>query len=346
MMIKWISITALFLGLIAGIYSPVLAESPPPSIEVSIPEYQVEKVDDYDYVDIPGGDILLVDGMPRIPYYPVFVTYPEGYRIQDVLMTEVSGLETSTGLNLPVVMMEPDFPSDVELPPLKAEGWFPNEDYNWNVWINSDGSSTLVINVFPFYYNADTTNVKFYRYYRFDVEYITSDMTITVLNADKSVYKLGDEVTLDIGLKNAGQTQDVTVSIIIKQYGTNELIEGLPIRSLKDFAGEGSCTAVWNTAKTEAGDYYAEVSISDILGNILDKKTVGFGIQLSEITEKPPEIIERQPEVTEKPTEIIERPNEPSQTSTGFPVLYVIIGAILVVAIAAVLIIIKLRKKA
>jgi hypothetical protein len=346
MLKKLISIAVLVPGLITGIYLPVLAESPPSSIEISIPEYQVEKMDDYDYVDIPGGDILLVDSMPRVPYYPVIIPYPEGYRVQDISMIEVSGLETATGLNLPIVMMEPDFPSGEDFPPPQVEGWYPDEVYNWTTWINSDGSSTLVINVFPFYYNADTTEIKFYRFYRFDIEYITSTVTIMGLSADKSVYTIGDEVSLDIGLENTGQAQDIITGITIRQYGTGELVEGLPIRSLTNFTGKGSYTATWDTTNADTGDYYAEVSLTDISGNILDEEAVGFSIQLADIVESPPEIVENPPESTEKATEVTEKPAETEQASTGFPTLYVIIGVVLAVAIATFLTIVVLRKRA
>ena len=216
MMIRPAIIFILFIGLIAGVCFPALAQSPPSNIDVNIPEYEIEKVDDYDYVDIPGGDILMVDGMPRVPYYPVLIIYPEGYRVQDVLITEVSGLETATGLDLPVVTMEPDYSPDEYLPHLQVEGWYPDELYNWTAWINSDDSSTLLINIFPFYYNADTTEIRFYRFYRFDIEYITSTLTITGIKADKSVYTIGDEVSLDVELVNTGQAQDVMVGITIR----------------------------------------------------------------------------------------------------------------------------------
>ena len=116
-------------------------------------------------------------------------------------------------------------------------------------------------------------------------------------------------------------------------------MEGLPIRSLTHFAGEGSYTATWNTTDADTGDYYAEVSLTDTSGNILDQKTVGISIQLTDIVESPPK-------PTEKETEVTEEPNEPGQASKGFPALYVIIGAILIIAVAAVLIIFRLRRKA
>jgi len=308
----------LFLSLVIGFGQPVLAESPPSTIDVIIPEYEVEQIEGYDYVDIPGGDILLVDGKPRIAFYSVSTTYPKGYRVQDVVMTEKSALTTRTGLNLPIVVMEPDWPLASDQPPIKQEGWYPEEDFDWQVRLDSYGSSTLVIAIYPFYYNAETTEARFYRNYRFDIEYILSDLEITALNTDKYLYEPGDELAIDVWLRNSGQIQDIIMSLVIKQYGTDEIVEGLPIRSLEGFVGEGLYSAKWSTEETELGDYYTEATVTDTSGNVLDRETVGFSIQRLELAREP----------------------------TEFPTEYVIIGVVAVAVIIGFAYAVRLRRKA
>jgi hypothetical protein len=338
-------VVLLSLGFVISFGHPLLAaKEPVSSIEVNIPEYEVEQKEGYDYVDIPGGDILLVDGNPRVPYYSVSLPYQEGYRVQDVVLTEISGLMTATGLNLPIVTMEPDFPSGSEPSSSQQTEWYPEEDYSWSAWINSDGSSTLLISIFPFYYNVNTTDVKFYRNYRFDIEYTFSNVEITALSTDKDVYEPGDKVTLDMRLNNSGETQDVVVSIIIKQYGSDEIVGGLPLRSLKNLVGDTSLSAEWDTDGTEPGDYYTEATLADTAGNMLDKKTVGFGVQVSEAPEKPtPTRTQEKPaptSTTEKPA-----PTPTPEKQEEFPTLYyVIIGAIVVVAVIASVFVIRSRK--
>ena len=251
---------------------------PPAPFELTVPDYEVTTVGGMDYVEIPGGEILLAEeGRSRVPYYTTSIDYAEGYRVQNVILEERAGLTTTTGLMLPVVRLSPDPEFPVEM----RTGWYPEEDYSWRLWENADGSTTLVIAVYPFYYNPETTDAKFYKNYQFDIEYVVSNVEITSLYPDKDSYVPGDEVTLDIGLHNPGEMQDIIVSIIIKQYGSDVTVAGLPLRSVKELAGNASLTVEWDSSGTEDGYYYAEVTLSDTTGNMLDKETVGILIEVS-----------------------------------------------------------------
>ena len=306
---RWIPgvVSLLLAFLLSGIS---YAAEPPSSLEISIPDYTVTTMGSLDYVGIPDGEILLAEeGRPRVPYYATSIDYPKGYKVQDVILEERSGLITTTGLELPVVVIGP--PS--ELLEVK-KGWYPEEEYKWKAWDNPDGSTTLIITMYPFYYDPETTDVKFYKNYRFDIEYIISSVTITALSTDKDVYEPGDEVTLDIRLNNHGEMHDVIVSVLIKQYGSDVTVAGLPLRSLKELAGNASLTAEWDSSETEEGYYYAEVSLKDTAGNTLDKKTIGILIEVSE----------EAPQLT----------------------LYLIIGAIVIVTIVAFFAVRRRRKKA
>ena len=76
--------------------------------------------------------------------------------------------------------------------------------------------------------------MKFYKGYRFDIEYVVSSVAITTLSLDKDVYQPGDKVKVDVWLNNAGEAQDIIVSMMIKECGTGEVIEGLLLRALVD----------------------------------------------------------------------------------------------------------------
>jgi hypothetical protein len=278
------SLLSIIFLLLSSLGSISYAAEPPSSLEISIPDYTVTTVGSLDYVEIPGGEILLAEeGRPRVPYYTTSIDYPKGYKVQDVILEERSGLKTKTGLRLPVVVLSPNLTS---LPEMK-KGWYPEEEYKWKAWDNPDGSTTLVIVMYPFYYNPETTDVRFYKNYRFDIEYIISSVEITRLYTDKNIYEPGDEVTLDMWLNNSGETQDVVVSTVIKQYGSDEIVAGLPLRSLKNLVGDASLTTEWDTSGTEPGYYYAEVTLADTAGNMLNSKRVAITL-VTEIAEEKP----------------------------------------------------------
>jgi len=48
---------------------------PPSFIKIDIPDYTVERVEGLDYVEISGGDVILEDGKPRVPYYFKKINY-------------------------------------------------------------------------------------------------------------------------------------------------------------------------------------------------------------------------------------------------------------------------------
>jgi hypothetical protein len=305
----WGLVVAFLLFLCIG--SPSVRAESPASLEVIVPDYTVTTTGNVDYVEIPEGEVLVEEeGRPKVPYYIKYIDYPEGYRVQDVILKERSGLVTATGLRLPVVILSQYPESPVEM----KDGWYPEEEYDWKLWENPDGSTTLVISLYPFYYNHETTDARFYKNYHFDIEYVISDMEITTLYTDKDTYAPGEQITLDISLNNPGEERDVIVSTLIKQYGSDVTVAGLPLMPLQELAGYASLTAEWDSSGAEEGYYYAEVTLSDTVGNTLNKKTTGILIETSE--------------------------RSPS------PILYVIIGAIAIVAMVVLFVVKRLRKRA
>lgn len=289
------------------------AAEPPTTLEITIPDYVVTTSGGVHYAEIPGGEILLFEeGRPRVPYYVTSIDYPEGWRVQDVTLEERSGLTTTTGLRLPVVILSDKPASQVEM----IGGWYPEEDFDWRLWDNGDGSTKLDIVVYPFCYNADTTEVRFYKNYKFSIECVPSTVAITGLVSDKYDYESDEPVIIDVMLNNSGETQDIVAGLVIKRYGSDVIIDGLPLRLLRNLSGDASLSVEWDIGNTEPGYYYVEATITDTMGNILDKETAGFGI--------------RSPETTTKPTE--------------FPTVYVAIGLVVAIVVLTTLFVIIRRK--
>jgi len=265
-----LSITAcFFLGVITYAASAATEE-----VKIDIPDYTVERRNGYDYVEIPGGSILMrEEGRPMVPYYIESIDYPKGYRIQDVTLKDRGGLEITKGLNLTAVVFSINA-THVEM----IGGWYPKENYSWDAIIKSNGNTTLNIYIYPFYYNPDITEVRFYRNYTFEVEYIITEVAITSLEMDKQEYNQGDKITIDMEINNSGASRDIVVSVVVKEYGTDRIIDGLPLKTLRDFTGKGSYSVEWNTSDMEPGYYYVEVTLEDTSGDLLDTRTKEFYI--------------------------------------------------------------------
>ena len=254
------------------------SSEPTSSIEQSMPDYKVNKVGDFDYVEISGGDTLIEEeGRPQVPYYTLVLYYPKGYRVQDVAMEERSGLKVATGLKLPVVILHP-VPT-VEM----KKGWYPEEEYRWGVLENSDGSTTLVITTFPFYYNPETTEVKYYTQYKFNIVYILSTVSVIDLTTEESAYDPGEAVKIDVILDNSGEANNLVASTLVRRYGSGEIVVDLPYRMLHDVVGQVSFSELWDSGGFPAGDYYVEVTLNDTSGNWLDRRTCGFKLGRSMI---------------------------------------------------------------
>lgn len=261
----------------------VIAAEPPTSVRLTIPDYVVSKMGDIDKVVIPDGYILEAeDGRPQVPYYIKKVDFSKGYRIQNVLMKERSGLKEDSGLKLPIVM--PTKPvGKVEI----KEDIYPQEDFNWNALYNYDGTGTLVIYAYPLFYDPKTTKVKFYTEYEFEIEYIKTTVGIADIRTDKPVYEPGDKIMVNVQLTNSGKPQDVSVAAAVYFVYSTESEADIPARTVQRLGKTDSVSLGWKTADFPTGDYEIEAFVKDDAGNELDREriTIRLGTMLGEVTD-------------------------------------------------------------
>lgn len=259
------------------------------SLEITVPQYGISTSGGLDYVDIPGpgGQVLLAPDEFRVPIYVTSTTYAEGYEVQDVELTARSGLTATTGLTLPTVSMAPngDDERQTEATGATSTGWYPEDEYDWEVTENPDGSSTLFLTIYPFYYHADTGDAKFYRNYSFDIELASSSVAIDELTTEEAAYAQGDEVLIDLLLENSGEAQDVIVDAQVQTLA-GEMVEGLLLRSLKGLTGTASFSPRWDSTGFDPGYYRVEAEVRDGAGEVLDRKAMQFrlGIFSGEVT--------------------------------------------------------------
>jgi len=247
-------------------------------VRFRVPDYTVTRTGSYDYVEIPGGGILLEEeGRPRVPYYTYSLDLEQGWRAQEVTLVEKSQPVIRQGLVLPPVMLQWTLAAPVAAIP----GFYPDIEFEWNLLNRPDGSQSVDIVVYPVRYNPETAELQFCGEYAFRVDYVTTAAELSGLILDKPVYAPGEMVNLQVALTSSGAGQDLYLDIFIRQYGSDRLIDSLPVRLLKDATGPSSASAAWDSTGNDEGGYYSEAVLSDNSGNILDTARAGFALDSS-----------------------------------------------------------------
>ena len=252
------------------------------SIEISIPDYEVTTVDSKDYPSIPGGDTVLAIGMPQVPSYSVFVDYPAHSQIQDVSMVQRRDMVTDTGLNIPDVV---PLIADDEIPGTQQVGedldWWPDREFDWTTIKNPDDTLTLVITTYPFLYNLETTDVEFYRSFEFDIDYTISDVKISALQTDRVAYEQGQSVQVEAFIHStADDAMDIIANTVITSEN-GDVVDGLPLQTLKDMQGLASLAFHWDSAGFDPGNYVMEMEIRTPDGELLDTEQQMFKLGIS-----------------------------------------------------------------
>jgi hypothetical protein len=262
---------------------------PAGSLGVTIPAYEITTtVEGETFVEIPGGFTVMAPGKPLVPLYDVTVDYPPGTSVQDVTLTSRSGLTTTTGLNIPsFTPAQAGCGGNCTTAATAASpGWWPESDFDWAVEQTAEGTSTLRIRVFPFFYNAATTDAKFYQDYRFEIDTMTTTVEISLLATSERAYPQGDPVSIELWVSNSGPAQDVIVAAVVKDGSTGEVVDGLDLRSLKNLTGISSLPYTWDSTGFDPGEYIIAAEVRDGAGNLLDQATalVDLGLTSGAVT--------------------------------------------------------------
>jgi hypothetical protein len=256
-----------------------IAAGPPLAITINVPEYQVATVDGADYVEIPGGTMLAVEGKPELPIYSVQFEYDQGFEVQEVILTDRSDVSLTSGLNITPTLWLEKAAGGAGSARTEEPEWYPHAVYEWNTYDNPDGTATLVVVLYPFYYNSATTAVEFFQHYEFEVRATEPDVMIAGLATDKHVYAQGEDVSVDIGIVHTGTLPvDVVVSAVVVDYGTGEPVDDLLLSTLEDLSGEASFSLEWESGSSGSGLYDVEVTLKGLDGDVLDKRSALFEI--------------------------------------------------------------------
>jgi hypothetical protein len=253
--------------------------APTPIIEVALPDYTITTLDNIDYVEIPGGSLLMEAELPQVPIYIMTVDYPAVFQVQNVALAARGGYTTTFGLHLPV--HENWFASAGTAPASRPYAnpdavWYPDMDYDWSILDNPDGSSTLVLTIYPFTYNGTTTESRYYQNYEFHVDYTETNVMITEFTVDKDEVNYGDTLNATLAISATGMVGDASVGCVIKHAGTGEVMAELLMETLTGLKGQASFTPSWLADHVPQDNYFVTCVLRSGDGLLLDQQAVMF----------------------------------------------------------------------
>lgn len=254
-----------------------------------VPDYEVDSLDDKDHVTIPGGNMLLEEDKPAVPYYKVRIDFPEGYAVDDVILQERSEPLTATGLNIPISDMGEDGSTIGAV--LRSSGdseWWPAKEtaFEYDFETRPDRISVLTLTVYPFYYNSLTTDVLFFKTYTFDIIYNSSEAGITHFTTEKENYAAGEKVQADLRLTGSQNANDLIIEVVVKEESSDEVVDGLLLRTLDSVTPAACCSLEWDTGNIPAGTYYLDAKIRNSSGNLIGRRRKTISLGMASITVK------------------------------------------------------------
>ena len=236
-------------------------------VTVVVPDFIVESSEGHDLVSIPGGQMLLAEeGRPQVPYWIWTREYLPGQHVRDVRLVNRSDPKVMTGYLLPSVLLT----DDPEIPAGLIPGWYPANSLLWTTRRNNDGSSLLVVYLFPLFYQPESKTIEFFQQHQLEIDVVKSGASFLSVTSDREYYQTGSPVMLDIRLKNDQEKQDLFLSVLIRDTRDGEIVDGLPVMQLADLTGEASCSMIWQQSEAKAGDYQMEIILAEGDSTIVD----------------------------------------------------------------------------
>jgi hypothetical protein len=221
----------------------------------------------------------------------VKLDYPQGTRVASITLTSLASPVITTGLQLITNTSQMDCEGCPILPPpplLDTATWVPPLDpkYEWSADVNPDGSTTLYLKVYPFFYNAATTDVQFYQDFTFNVNTYPVPVGIVELDTDKTTYPINGSGVITLLLNNTGASADFFVDAAIVQPVSDEVVSGLLLKSVHALSGTANIELPFSGSGIPAGDYTLRVRVLDGEGRVMDSAVtaVALGIRSGVVT--------------------------------------------------------------
>jgi hypothetical protein len=250
------------------------------SVSYHIPDYLVTtRLDGKDWVEIPGGYWLQAPGFPIVPSVVEIEEIAPGYQVQDVRLVEKTGMSVEGKLYLPLYESAVMGKRRNEIQAPGNPDFWPGYDFNWQVNEHQDGSSTLMIQIYPLWYRPQAGEAVYYHDFTFEIITKPAGVLLSSLATDKPAYLPGEPVTLSVMLFNGFISPvDAVLAVDIRQMGGSAPVDGLPLRLLSSISGPVSVEQTWDSTGFPSGDYFLMVELRGLDGSLIDAKQVQFKI--------------------------------------------------------------------
>lgn len=242
-------------------------KGPLAALQVIIPDYEVLS-HETDEVSIPGGGHLVVPGEPIVPTYSVSIDYPFSHQVQDVILTSKTDVSYPLNLNIEVAdPVEMSSGKSIARDAGSSPDWWPENDFDWDVRLLADGTTTLVIEIHPFSHNAITNESEFYQEFNFDIVETTTSLAVQFFDTTRPRYDAGEPIMANLHIENYGPVMDFLVEMTLDSEDTTQSM-GFPLVLLHEVEGYATYSASLDPTGLDAGSYELTATIKDMTGDV------------------------------------------------------------------------------
>jgi hypothetical protein len=188
------------------------------NVTIDIAQYQAGKVEGFDLLTIPGGELDYSDGYPVVPFVEGFaLPLPSGATVEGVQIVDQHSRNVGP-YNLPTVRVLPFTQGGIQY----TDETTLNSLYPTELVVVEVRNDTALFHVSPIQHNPTSNATRFYGHLELAITYSTPhNLTVTDLTTDHESYKPGQPIVSEGRMHNVGDgAENVTVHLsIVDAFG-------------------------------------------------------------------------------------------------------------------------------
>jgi hypothetical protein len=187
-------------------------------VVLDIAEYQASKIEDFDLLSIPGGELGYSDGHPLVPFVEgLSLVLPLGAKVESVQITDQRYRNVGP-YNLPTIHVLPFSEGGIQY----TDDTTLNSLYPAELVTVQVRNDTALFHVSPIQHNPTSNATRFYDHLALAITYSTPhSLTVTDLSTDRETYRPGQPIVSEGRIHNVGDgAENVTIHLsIVDAFG-------------------------------------------------------------------------------------------------------------------------------